>query len=70
MSQLMECGGKAQRRRRFCLYAGQPQSGVALRLPPHSKKRAVHALVPKPWAASDAPEAFALQFQLRRHYYT
>src|SRR5437867_1016892 len=36
----LECAGKAQRRRRFA-FAGAPrrasQSGVALRLPPHSK---------------------------------
>ena len=39
----MECAGRAQRRRRFswdCANGRWSQSGVALRLPPHSKSRA------------------------------
>lgn len=39
----LECAGKAQRRRRFGFFREQrhaTQSGVALRLPPHSKSRA------------------------------
>jgi hypothetical protein len=36
VKQSLECAGRAKRRRRFGF--GQNKSGVALRLPPHSKK--------------------------------
>jgi len=35
---ILDCAGKAQRRRRFCIVGDwSSQSGIALRLPPQSK---------------------------------